>query len=530
MAAPSNVNPQRDAPSASPPPPPMPPADDTTDYLTARQCVDILSGVTIPAIGSQLLYKGAEVVSTVYVGRYLGSTALAAQLVGLRLMGTSALKVGGGCASALDTLCAQEFGRDPHSSRHGEFVQRSFVAHAALLLVCHVFFVTSDQYLPQLLQEPLGSMASEYMRWGTLYVGPALVSMSLIKMLQAQDRSFVPLVGQAVSTCACFVANELLIGRGLVGACLALAVTTAANAAAMGVLIARDPALRASWGSWRPLSELLDGERMRQYLALGIPSAAFVVTETAPFTMMFVFAGMVGGVEASSYAVVYSVINLLFSVALGTAGAAAARVGNTLGKNRPRSARKLAVVSVVMTVAVACVNALLLGLFHEQFFGIYTSEPHVLRRAKELWRVAAFTHVADCLQFVFIGIFSACGKNHVGFVVLFIALLLGSTGAAAVLVFRYGLGAWGLFAGLASGLVAATPMYLAVMYYTFDWDAMALAASRKHDAHPPPVVGAAAGVATQGIAAPSIVEIDAAAAGTPVVDRTDIVAQLAGTE
>jgi Na+-driven multidrug efflux pump len=133
-----------------------------------------------------------------------------------------------------------------------------------------------------------------------------------------------------------------------------------------------------------------------------------------------------------------------------------------------------------MTAAIACCNVLLLWQFHADFYKVFAPDSQeVLQRSASLWLISALAHICDCLQFVFQGIFSACGKNHVGFVVVSCCLVGIATVLGALLAFTAAMGASGLMLGLALGLMVAIPSFAAVVHLTFDWHRLASVASRK---------------------------------------------------
>jgi MATE family multidrug resistance protein len=448
-----------------------------------HECVKQLAKIAIPAVLGQFLTLLAQTTSTLFVGNYLGPDALAAQALGIRLMGITGVKIGAGCACALDTLCSQEHGRNKHSTKHGEYVQRSFVVHAGLVAICTVQYVTSPLYIPRIFPPPIGVLAAQYLQYGALYIAPLLLTSSLTKMLQAQGLAWMPMQGAMIGAVSCVCFNWYFIRYGMPGASIALGATAVVQFASIWIMMRRHAEASYRFGDWRPISVLLTRAGMKEYLKLGIPSSIFVVVETAPFTTMVIYAGLLGGVEASSYTVAYSIINLLFTTSYGMSGAAAARIGNALGEGLPATARRLAFVAVAMTASIAVCNVMFLLAFHRTLYRFFTDDQDVLNRTSQLCLLSAVAHIFDCLQFVFQGIFTACGKNHWGFPILMVALLGVAIPLAGVLAFGMRLGAWGLFAGLATGLFTAIPIYSFVVLRFFDWELLAGEAAEKKQQH-----------------------------------------------
>jgi MATE family multidrug resistance protein len=459
---------------------PSSPSAGFEDELSWSEGVWMLAAIAFPAVGSQFLTIAAQMISILFAGNYLGADAITAVSVSVRFMGITGYKPGMGCACALDTLCTQEHGRDANSKLHGEHFQRSLIPHAVVLGVCGVLYMLSPLYMKYFFDTSLVWRIVEFTQFGVLYIAPLLVSSSLIKTLQAQGHATIPMLAAGCSVIACVPLNFLLVSFGMRGAFAALAATAWVQLLAMGIMALRCDDFRRRYGAWRSFTSLVrDKEGMREYLGLGVPSAGVVVAETVPFAAVALMAGMLGGVEGSAYTVVYTVISLLFTTSYGMSGAAAARIGNALGANKPHRARKFTVLAFVMTLVIACCNIVFLWQFHKVLYQAFApGDGEVLDRCGSIWLISAAVHMCDCLQFVYQGIYSACGKNHVGFIVVCVCLVGLSTTLASILAFATDFGAAGLLAGLGSGLLIAIPTFTVVVRRTFDWNQMALVASQ----------------------------------------------------
>lgn len=265
------------------------------DTITNFESVKLLAGIALPAAAGSALTLAAQTASTLFVGNYLGPDHLAAQSIAIRIIGITGIKVGAGCASALDTICSQEHGRCTTSNRHGEFVQRSFDVHVVLIVLCESLYALSPYWVPRIFAYPLAEYLCEFIRYGIFYIAPMLFTASLTKMLQAQGLALLPMRASLFSAFACVGLNFALIRFGLTGAILALAGTATVQLIATVVLLRSSDVAYRRWGHRRPLKKLMDPTAMKGYLKLAIPSALFVVCETTPFTTMMILAGVLGG-------------------------------------------------------------------------------------------------------------------------------------------------------------------------------------------------------------------------------------------
>ena len=437
-----------------------------------------LAVLAFPATFSQFFTILAQSIVASFTGRYLGPDALSACSLGIRFISIFGVKVGVGMSAAIDTLCSQEHGRDHRSTRHGLYLLRCFICQFFCTIFCTILFVTAPVYFPQIFKEPIAHMAGRFVSIGTLYVFPIFLYNALCKMLQSLGLAVLPLIATVVSAICCIGLNIIFIPLGIVGSVVALSITAWIQLTAVAMLMLRNAssrhAIASSTPSWR---EILDAAGMKEIVLLGLPSAACVVFESLPFAAMIAFASVIGGIEASAYITVYNVIALLFTTSYGMSGAAAARIGNALGANNPRLARNLVDVSILVTLFISLVNVGFFILFSRYLFRLFTTDEGVLERSSRLVALACFTHVVDCVQFVFQGILSACGKNHIGMVLLMVNLIGISIPTAALLVFLREWGADGLLIGLSSGLLMVIPCYLFVVYRMFDFEQLARTAS-----------------------------------------------------
>ena len=452
------------------------------DTISWLECIQLLAELAAPATISQFLTISAQSLSTMFVGRFLGPDALAAVSLGTRFISNLGVKFGVGVGTAVDTLCSQEHGRDTNSTAHGEIVQRAFAIQLIVASLSSIVFLTSPLYFTTLFGTPIGSLAAMYIvAAGTLYVIPIFGTTTLTKCLQSIGFATLPTIATAIATCSCVIWNVALIPMlGMYGAALALALTAWVQFIALCVLSLRQETVRRALGvTLYPLRRILDPTGIHVFLKLGVPSAGMVVSESTPFSLMIVFASVLGGLDASSYSASYAVANLMFTTAYGMSGASAARVGNALGSNRPHRARRLCVAAVALTLVISLCNVLLLLVTQNWMFSLFTSDEVLIQRCIALIPYMCAVHIVDCVQFAFQGIFAACGKTHLGFLVIMLTLVCTSIPTAAVLAFRFRLGAAGLYTGLGIGLLLAIPLFAVTVFFYFDFEKLAQIASQK---------------------------------------------------
>ncbi|MHB8838791.1 MAG: MATE family efflux transporter [Gemmatimonadaceae bacterium] len=219
------------------------------------------------------------------------------------------------------------------------------------------------------------------------------------------------------------------------------------------LLIAGWPELRAHLrGSWReatPLGPLWNTVR------LGAPIGFQWFFEAGAFALATLMFGWLGTVPLAGHEVALSLASLTFMVPVGFSVAAAALVGQSVGRGDMPSARRHAAGAWVLGVGFMAFSGLMMMLFPTPIARWFTNDPAVVSVAAGLIAIAGVFQVFDGTQAVASGLARGTGDTRVPmFLHLFGFWALGIP-LAAVLGFRTRLGGAGIWWGLTLGLVVA---------------------------------------------------------------------------
>ena len=88
------------------------------------------------------------------------------------------------------------------------------------------------------------------------------------------------------------------------------------------------------------------------YLKLSIPSTIMLCAEWWSFEIMIILAGIIGIIEQAVNVITFNVISQLFMIPLGMQEASCALIGNEIGANNPKLAKKY--FKVISTIASLC--------------------------------------------------------------------------------------------------------------------------------------------------------------------------------
>ena len=142
------------------------------------------------------------------------------------------------------------------------------------------------------------------------------------------------------------------------------------------------------------------GRRLRR---IGYPLSLAHGLESAAFSTMTLFAGLLGPTQVSAYQIAINLVALVFMGAIGIGTAGSVRVGNAVGRRDVRGVRVAGWVSVALAVLLMSVCAVVFYAVPESLAAIYAADPAVVAVAAATIAVAAFALVADGLHATILG-------------------------------------------------------------------------------------------------------------------------------
>jgi MATE family multidrug resistance protein len=172
----------------------------------------------------------------------------------------------------------------------------------------------------------------------------------------------------------------------------------------------------------------------------------------------------------SMMGITFNVHALCFFAAHGLSGAASARVGNDLGAARPRRAWLTVQAAVLMGTVAMAAAAVLLMAGRARLGALFSSDAAVVALTATAVPPLAASLVGEGANTVLSGVMRGCGRQRIGAAVNLVTYWAVGLPLSCALAFRGGLGALGLWTGLAcTASVQALLMTLTV--FTFDWAA-----------------------------------------------------------
>jgi len=383
----------------------------------------------IPAVASTLLMTLFATVDAFWVGKKIGSTAIAAVATSIFWIWLI-VAIAEMASVGLTAVAARRYGE----GRHDVAARTAGTVLVFTLVLGAVVSVSGLLALPALFAAM--RTPPDVTELGMKYLGTYLLGAPLIFGFFTVDAAFrasgdtrTPFLLLAVSVGVTLVLDPVLIlgvgpapALGIAGAAIAT-VTTRSLAFALGLwLVMRAGHLRFGGFDWRAVTTVC---------RVGLPTAATGVM----FSLIYVFvtrsATQFGTPALAALGIGHRVESWLYMIGVGFGAATAAIVGQNLGAGLQNRAERAGWFATVFCTALGVVFCVLELWIPERFSAFFSSDPAVIAEGARYLRIAAISQLAICAEVVLEGALGGAGHT--------LAPMLAST---AITVSRIPLAAW----------------------------------------------------------------------------------------
>lgn len=248
---------------------------------------------------------------------------------------------------------------------------------------------------------------------------------------------------------------------GGAGCGLATTIVFWINTALLGLYIAKDRHFKpfGLMDKFSPPNLKLLGDITK----LGMPIGLSFFIEVSLFTcIMFLVAKLDGNTEnyVAAQQVVISLTSLIFMIPQSMGIASTVRVGFSLGRNQPATARYISGVSVLSSVVISFATAAFLILFRHQLASMYTDDQAVIVIAGSLILFAAAFQLVDAIQCVASYALRGYKVTTIPMIIHTIAFWGCGLLPGYVLAFYVGMGIYGFWTALVISLTVAAALLL----------------------------------------------------------------------
>ncbi|KAJ2783191.1 ethionine resistance protein [Coemansia javaensis] len=426
------------------------------------------SASSLPVL-TLLLQASFHFVSVISVG-YLGATELAAMALAVTLFGVLVVAPVTGLLATMGSLCSAAFAASGDRTLVGVHLQRGLAAVAVHFALVAPAMWNAERILLAIGQEPaVAQLSGTYLRIQILGVVPWGAFEACTHYLRAQG---ITNAGAAVSAAVApihWTANYLLVrspthGVGFAGAPIATVTTQWLSLFGVFVYIRAKQATE-TWGGWDVRVLRTTGELYR----VAAPSVVATWVWWCGCELLTLGSSYFGTAQLAASAVMLSTVGLASQIGNGLGSSAGPRVGSLVGAAKPRQARIAGDVSLAASAVVGAACSLCLAVFGSEWIAIYTKDPAVAREAARLLPAACMLLAGGGLGAVLRAVLRGVGRP--GAIAVAHMVGHGACGAptAYYLGFRRGMGAAGVWWGLAAGVVLSATVQLVYCYARIDW-------------------------------------------------------------
>ena len=420
-----------------------------------------------PVVIAEVGWMAMQIVDVAMVGR-LGPEAIGAVGVGSALF-LAVSVFGMGLLLGLDTVVSHAFGsRSPDECRrwlhHGTWLAVTLTLPMTVLARSVIGYLDRwgfDPVVLALIEPYLGILV-----WSML---PLLLYATFRRYLQAMS-VVAPVMFALISANVINAVTNWILVFGNLGA-PALGVEGAAWATCIsrvfmvtvlaGAIVLHD---RRVAGGLLTHAARIEAARMRRLLTLGWPAAVQTTLEFGVFAAVTALAGRLEPATLAAHQIVLNLAGLTFMVPLGLSSAAAARVGQAVGRRDAVGARSAGWTAIAIGSGFMAAAAAIFILLPRPVLAIFTDDVGVITTGVTLLFVAAIFQLFDGLQGVATGVLRGLGDTRTPMLFNLAGHWLIGLPVGYVLCFQRGWGVVGLWVGLSVGLVLIGIVLVATWY------------------------------------------------------------------
>jgi MATE family multidrug resistance protein len=463
-------------------PPAVSSIEDTQTWVK-RCCLELLE-IGVPSCFSVTVSNAAFLYTMGFAAHHLPLVEFAGLAMGLTFSNITANALGVGLSCALDTLCSQEYGRNPDSKKVGLYFQRSIVGTILVFLPLSGLYLFSEPLLSAIMNQEVASYAALWLKMSFMVSIPTVWTSCLQKYVQCHGVAGIVLYSSVLGTGTVPILLSWFGPQGIIGLMIALALNRLVVLVALGFFVQKHKACRRTWGGWS--KECLQWGPLVEYFEVGTPNMVAFCADLWGFEAMAVMAAHIGTVEVAVWTVVVNIFTIFWGPCVGVCSAAAVKVGNALGAGLAREALRMMRCALGLSVVVGIGCGVLTILFGHDIVTLLQNDATVIQDAIDVRVSVALALALDVVFYVLQGLYRGCGKQNLGAMLVAVGHWCVGIPLSWYLSVVRGYGITGILIGFVAGMLVICPIFLFYLLRRFNWHEMAnVIGSKKNDDAPP---------------------------------------------
>ncbi|KAF4041000.1 MatE [Phytophthora infestans] len=453
--------------------------EEETDTLPEIK-TEILKLITLanPVIFTYVLEFFPALVSMTLVGhldspltkQYLDGVALSTMVLNLTAIG-----VGFGLATAMDTLCSQAYGAGK-PKKLGIYLQSGLIVLGVVMIP--VFFINWYTEALLLMIGQHAQVAAFAGRFSQILLPgiPAMYVYEMLKKVMQAQNVVLPMVYIAV------ISNvlNLVLGvyltfytsLGFDGTAIARLLSEMALPLCLIPYFLRNPHIPAEWWpGWRTKEAL---NHLGIFLKLGIPGAVMLLFEWVSFEIMAAVIGWLPDsvVAISVHSVLVNVSTFAYNFFLGISVAANVLVGTYLGRNKPHHAKMASTLGMMLSITLSAALVVIIIATRYYIPEIFINDAVSIELAGHAMLFLMPYQMCDAVNAVMQGVLRGTGRLSLGAYINLVAYFVLGLPIGAYLAFGMDMGVEGMWLGLTGGIFFGCVVSFVKICET-DWKGMA---------------------------------------------------------
>ena len=376
-----------------------------------------------PAI--ECMAEGLQIkLSNVFIGRVSASNVaamLSALFIGQTFFSLTAFCIGEGFGAYVNVLCSQSFGAKQHKLVGLYFYRALFMSFLTCVPVFTIYISVRPIVYFLFRDHELAEYSGSYTDILCFGYPAYLYSKIGIRFLQALNIVWGPALYLIIGLILNGIVQYILIfqyNTGIQGAAAGYVISNYLVALLVFSHIQLSRIHTTMSHEWS-LQFISDWYHTSRYAVVNITQFELAIVPSAFFPMIFIGIVEQDKTQLAIFSIIFSAWWVFTLGSMGLSSAITVRVGNLLGDNRAKAAKKVVIFDLIFAQIVLAFSGLLLLAVSEPLSHLFTTDSSF---AKEIsWNLMIFSFFINTeIKFVIQGVINACCKQGIQTVFKFI--------------------------------------------------------------------------------------------------------------